>query len=436
MSEIYSKDTVQLLRFVAKHAPDEFKAALTIPDKGGNTPLLVAAAAHHVNLELIKLLVSEGPDAVNMLNNGGFSVLSLLKAKRSSTYQEVAQLFKQNIQLKQFHKAQVERKALSHAWHLSGISPLIQADTKQKVGTIDLEGHWENEWFHMMSKDFNQFEEAYPELLDDKQMSLLKHLFDLGTNSQLYSYQEKVERIQAGLPTIIHSGFKGHAATLLVWVDQFVICNRGAASKFPIQVHHFDPNLLDANMLRQIEKTARSGSMEDYEQLVLQELPILLNFSQTLLDMRLQKASPLPDQTVGNCSFVSPLTSIYAFLLLANVRGINEDGSIGEGQLDSKVRDRIIKSTLSYQTWLALQQIRMLERAIEPLERGTATFEPDHPLIMKALRKAHLLRLDPVAQKRVEKLTTTYSNSLSSKERKQLNSDVAYWKTLSREPIL
>jgi hypothetical protein len=43
-----------------------------------------------------------------------------------------------------------------------------------------------------------------------------------------------------------------------------------------------------------------------------------------LIVLQLEKALPLPSQTMGNCSFLSPVTAIYTLALLMNVRSEKE----------------------------------------------------------------------------------------------------------------
>jgi hypothetical protein len=90
------------------------------------------------------------------------------------------------------------------------------------------------QWFHLMGKDLKQFQDSYPELLTENKFNLLMHAFNFGANSNAYSTEAKLERIKKGLPTFINAGFSTHAVTLLVWNDQFIICNRGNATRRPI----------------------------------------------------------------------------------------------------------------------------------------------------------------------------------------------------------
>lgn len=432
-------NNIEIVKLMAERAPEEFKAALKMQDDKGWSPL--HWAAWNNNIEMVKLMGEQLPEALNIVDESGESVLSLLKEKRPDNYREITRLFKNNLELRELYKTRVNRKALAHAFDISWETPLIKAGTKKTLAKVSLEGHSSAEWFHLMRKNLDQFKESYPTLLKENQIALLKHLFDLGANSTSYSVCDKVKRIQEGLPVIINAGYQGHAVTLLIWGDQFVICNRGATSNVPIEAYQFNPLNFNEKNLLDIEKIAVSGSEESYKQL-FSTFQKSLNFVENKLVSEINKADFLDNQSVGNCTFVSPITAICAFMLLAETRGVNEEGSLVEEKsqqtpssaisADHEEIDKQINRAISgYQTWLSNLQISILENNIKPLENGIPAFEIDHELIVKALYKAHLLSLDKHCEKRLDELTAIYIKSLKKKERAAFKNNVIYWKSLS-----
>lgn len=428
------QNNIEMLKFMYETAPESLKKAATLKNMNHETPLLEACNHHVINIDLLKLLIEINPEALHILDNHAHSPLSLIKAIRPENYREAVLLINHNSNLKQHHLTLVARKALSHAWHISGKTYLTKVENNEVIAKMDLEGHHAYEWFNLMKKDFLTFKELYPALLNQNQIHLLRQVFDLGANEHLYSHEDKVNRIKEGLPVIMNTGFKGHAVTVLIWGDQFVICNRGGESRRPVDVFHFNPEKIDVETLKMIEDCGRKGDKKTYQTLFFTTLDQKLQFSKSESDHQMNDLNALPMQTVGNCTFVSSTTAIYAFILLGKIRGSDEfghfvnQGLLTEGNLQQAVE--------VYQTWLSHLQISFLEKNIPNLEKRNTAFVPDHPLIVSAFRKAHLLPLDDYNEKRLEKITADYISTLEKKLQTKMMSDLIYWKTLKKTPLL
>ena len=430
-------NNLEMLRFLLETAPEEFKRASLITKKYTNledTPLSLALKKN--NFELMKFLIKANPDAVNVIRHDGKSFLTILKSKRPENYHEILKLLKNNLEFTQHHKEYIYRIALGHAWHIGGTSSLIKKGSGARPASMDLEGHFAPEWFHLMNKDFDGLKEHYPDLFGTNQAALLKHLFDSGANVNFYTTKESVERIQAGLPVVLNTGFAGHAVNVLIWGDQFVLCNRGGERRQSIEVYHFNPANMDEETIEKI-RAVSSENPSNYRELFFTTLPNKLAFVQNELDHLMEAAHSLPAQIVGNCSFVSAITSIYAFMLLGNVRGIDEQGCFVNQEPGSKqqLEEGIKETVAGYQTWLSHLQISLLENSIRYLTESDKTYIPDHQLIKTVLRTAHLLPLDAFGQARLNQLTTKYIGSLEPTAQTQMETDLIFWKTLSKQPL-
>ncbi|HEV8052640.1 MAG TPA: hypothetical protein VGP47_09095, partial [Parachlamydiaceae bacterium] len=193
----------------------------------------------------------------------------------------------------------------------------------------------------------------------------------------------------------------------------------------------------------------------DYKKLFFGKLPKKLAFYKKQIDIQIEENNLLPAQTVGNCSFVSPITSVFAYRLLGEVHGIDQKGRLLKKDLEVPLINptlsesdelppetsgnlviSIEKAQTWYQTWVTFEEMTILERLIQPLQNKTNVFEPDHAIILKAFRKAHLLPLDNLGIQKLDALTQIYSNFLDEKERTQFKSDIVYCKTLARTPLL
>lgn len=119
--------------------------------------------------------------------------------------------------------------------------------------------------------------------------------------------------------------------------------------------------------------------------------------------------------------------------LFQEVYGIDEHGRLGTKLLAPEQKDSATTHAINwYHTWLSFQQIAILERMIKPLENENQEFEPDHQIIVEALRKAHLLPLDEKCQNKLEALTAVYMKMLDEEAQTRLKADMAYWATLPK----
>ena len=293
-------------------------------------------------------------------------------------------------------------------------------------------GHRAPQWFYLLNKHFNAFQERYPALLNEREEALLVQIFDLGSNPNVYSHADKLEMIQSGLPVVLNAGFKKHHVNVLIWKDRLILCNRGGGTRHPIQVFHFDPSKFTPAILKEIERVKAHGTVEDYKHLFHTVLPEELGLFQTGVDLTLQNALPLPVQTVGNCSFVSLITAVFAFLLLGKTLGIDQEGKLGPTFDENKIQEAIT----TYQLWLADEQITTLEENILLIKEGRSAYKADHPLIIDALRKAHLLPLDAKTEERLDLITDAYLSLFHEESREALASDLIYRKTMARAPLL
>jgi ankyrin repeat protein len=425
---------VEMLTWMHQTFTNTFKEALFLQDKAGETALHVAA--RHENMEMLKLMANSAPEALLLRNNAGESVMSLLKSRRPHDYREITQRFKKHPEAMGFYKTWLAHKALGHVFHLKGYIKVANIRDESSKTFMKLEGHESPQWHHLMLKHFDAFNAVYPQLLSDEFKSLMKQLFDLGANPHSYSLEDKLDRIKAGLPVMCNTGYQGHAVNIMIWGNQFALCNRGASSRRPIEIYHFDPQQFELEDLKKIEEFKKLTSRE-YKQLLFETLPQKLHFAQTDLDHVLEQSEPLPRQTVGNCSFVSPATATYAFLLLGFAHGVDEQGNLKAAAPDKKESEQAAQEALSaYQTWLVYEQLQALEISLKPLETRQSIYEVDHGVIVEALRKAHLLPLDKPSREKLNALTQIYINSLDPPDDTQMKADLAYWRTLAKVPLL
>jgi hypothetical protein len=413
-------DTVKLLLTAAPHTAlmkDEWEA----------TALCLALAKGFT--EIAQFIAEKVPDILNVLDKDNYDTYIRAKLFRPDNYKKITQLYhSQSKERKELSTIIMQRKLLGHVWEIKGQSVVIKPKTKETVFSIDLEWHAPPQWYQFMKKHLNMIERDA--LFSKEQSSLIKHLFDLGANPTSYSIKDRIQRIEAGLPVVISSGYSGHEVTLLIWKDMFVICNRGGASRKPIEIFHFGKKI-DAAVLEEIQKIRSFGTVVDYENLMFHKLPAGLQFSHSDWDLILEEYNLLPTQIIGNCSFLSPATAIYVFLLLSEVFGIDEDGALKELPVSypwEQLQQNINKAFQTYNAWLSDLQMSILEKNLQKSD----TYELDHQLILQALRKAQQAPLSDASNEKLEKLTSNYLGTLDDTEHAFVSADLSFWKHMKK----
>lgn len=219
-------------------------------------------------------------------------------------------------------------------------------------------------------------------------------------------------RIRAGLPTILHTGFKAQNAIVLTWGDQFVICKLGGALRRPIEVYHFNPLKFDISHLTDIqgrELMIYDGIENEcnFGDISFAKLYEQLEFTQNELDKQMETAHPALRQ-IGNSSFLNAMGAIYVFMLMGGLREIDSQGHLidkhnrKELAVDSmEVSRKIGQAFSAYQGWLSFLQVGVLEDAIDVAQRVDSPFSFDERLFETALKQACNLPFDDYCEGRL-----------------------------------
>jgi hypothetical protein len=151
----------------------------------------------------------------------------------------------------------------------------------------------------------------------------------------------------------------------------------------PIESFRFNPNLLTAEHLNKIEQIL-NGTKEDYTELFFEKLVTELDLKKESIDIFLETLGEenLKEQTVGNCSWTSPMASIFAFFVL---------DSFTEGLSGKKLEETILKNIKTYHQWDRFQKINSLEKMLKL--NGKLEYNTDFNLINRVEGKAKEDRL-------------------------------------------
>lgn len=385
----------------------------------GSTPLSIALLEGH--LGVVKELIDKGANIYNV-DSEGSTIFDILERKKrialkcnvifkhlKNTYPE---LYTQN-------KESRRRKMLSHAWSLGGYSQLKKLDTDFVAANVKLTGSFGSESFHLMAKHLTKLKEKDPLILSGTRANFLKEAITFAAGQDAHTNEEILERVGQGKPTFINAGYSGHAVTLLIYKDQFVISNQGNFSRRPMEIYHFNKDLFTLQTLEKIFEVKADTSekkTDKYKKLYFEELPKELGFTQDEVDLTLEEVAPLPPQVVGNCAWVSPHIALAALMMISRV--------------PEKGASKIIEEEMNvFNTIHQSEQFYVLESSLNSLKKGEQYFKLDHDLIETALHKAYLLPLDATMHKRLEEITEKYKNSLEPLQQTQLLSTLQFWKT-------
>lgn len=377
----------------------------------GRTPLMYAAYLGDV--AIFELLIEHGASLDNF-DEKGDSVLDCVKQWPTHGYRGMIDLiYALKPELKIRSKEIKYRKQLAHAWHLSGTSNLNKLNSNLSA-KIKLEGAVTAIWYHQMQKNLDRFKTLYPNQMKD--FELLQMMFKRASESQSYTDEDLLKLIINGEPVFIDVGSEQHVVTLLIWGNQFVLNDRGYMSTCPIQFLRYDQKSLTVEIINSFRKMKVMGgsTYEQYRDLFWNELPKKLSFTRTPLDDSLEIAtSSLSFQTVDNCSWVSSITGVYAFLLLKGVRG-EKDGQL-LNDIPNNLPEAIEPQVDLYRKWIAFEQISSLEQMMKLV--GKSDYEPDHALIQSAMIKAYLLDdLDDILSEKLNAFGIAYIKTLNKSD--------------------
>lgn len=396
-------------------------ANVNAAEPGGWTVSMLAAFYGHFST--LRLLIDHGAN-LHLVNDDGQGIVDLVKSARPSNYTRIVNLLYSTCpKLRAQSKEYTCRKAVAHAWHLAGISVMKPTFDAPSI-KIQLEGSLPRRWFHLINKDLKHFQSSFPFIFSKAQYHLLKDALSFAVQQAGSCAIAILERVHSKLPTLVEIGFTGHSVILLIWKNQLAICNRGEASRRPLEIFHYDIDKLTPKIIDKLIDLSELPR-ENYQTYLFYELPAKLGFSKWDVDIQLEKALKLPMQSVGNCSWVSTITAIHAFMLIdATHRVVKTSQEIK--QLTAKSLHLIQNQhRRRYGYWLAYQQISFLQKLIHRMSLGERDYEPDHELIIECLAKARAYRLDSHNASRLKTISEKYFNLLNKTQRPQLTTHLA-----------
>lgn len=377
----------EIIDTVARYASSFFSSQESNRFDNINPNTALSLAVDEGDVERCKELLKEPNEATSVSN---LPLWVKLKMKWPHSYKSLKGSLSPEIRAQT--KAVVDTKTLGHAFHLSGKSRLPSPQHKaEKKPTLfegwcrstaiaedsyEMEGSFGAKHFaRVMASQMTDFSEAFPEILPPDRASRLRSVLEFHARNP--SAEEVKQRFDSGLATLIETGYCTHSVEVLLWKVKdrglFVLCNRGEASRAPIEVYLFDPNNLNISTIYHLLRLQNQDRSE-YQKMLFDYLPFLLRWHTTAWTEAMARCCTLPDQTVDNCTWASLEMAIYALFFLGGwMQG-------DKGRLDETAAQLEDASSLAleqnkiFQRWLDFTQDHVLSSYLKALESPNREF--------------------------------------------------------------
>lgn len=362
------------------------------------TPLMFAA--QNGRLEAIKYLLDMKANP-NPLNDQNESLLYLVKAWRSPHWQLTRQMIKTKLadvaSACDFAKQLQRTKLTTHAFHLKGKSEIQERKIKWEGGYSELAAA-------TMGKSIQNFSDEYPHLLNRKSSRLLAQSFQFAVDHQSHKSEHYMRHFNQGRPLVFLSGYVGHAATIIIWKNLFIVCDRSGAQN-PLVIKEFDRSKFNPTTIELLLKLPNQPH-SSYIEALSKQLPQMLSLKQSTMADQLQTMGALLAQHVGNCSWAASEEAANVFMLLAEI--LQQEGFKLPDDT-TQLQDWLNKT---FTNWLLFQHLALLEKQLKS--------DPNPALVQKSFKilwalrnnKTSSLFIEPELLQRIDQLEANYLNKI------------------------
>lgn len=354
--------------------------SLDEPNRFGERPLFLAMAEHHSALAslliehraAIEAIDEKGSSALEVAIKKGEVDLALSLIERGvgliSAYNALIRLpFKERDRLREALEGCEEgrlrlrwlQKLTAHLFNLDGLVELRRSESdppSQEQLAGGKVGYWAQEVGRCLTLAFPSGE--------------AKPLMNAIALSWLHNSppQRLFEEWKKGRPILLEVGYQRHSVILLVWRGHYLLCNRGGASRAPLELFQFSHQRLKLPLFLRLAK--RTADFVDYSRLLFRWFPTRVNARK--IDLPKQ---PFEHQKVGNCSMASLMLAVCGYLLLSPIVAKSAEG----------VESLLAKATADFSQFQQITQERALSRLKEATEKGP--FLPNDLLIQEATKR-------------------------------------------------
>ncbi|SCA64123.1 hypothetical protein SCG7086_CD_00030 [Chlamydiales bacterium SCGC AG-110-P3] len=361
----------------------------------GHRPLLDAVLRG--NDDLVKLLIDAGADSGEVAAKVGYRAYA-----GDEQYERVLDTADKVDKISSSIKTVFYTKLAGHALHFKGNIELTGGSK------VSLEKGRIAGWCKEMADSTEKLAEKLTEESQINQLDQLEGSLRSVSDQARKEADEILLEINSSeggvLLTTGYSGATNHSLMVLFFDDLFVVCNRGAYSGGQLKTSSFvlDPNVVTLELVEEI--IGLKNKSEEYFGEFIESLPKRKGFSKKNKRAKeFDNACHLPHQWVGNCSWTSAETGVWATMLAGNLKAAGGN---------KRARSEAIKKTRQQFTeWVNFQRIRSTQLYMDKLDPK----DYNRDFLLKQFEQLYQIRHEtPItkeALQKVEKQAVAYFNS-------------------------
>lgn len=346
------------------------------------TPLMVAIGTGHI--EIVELLL---PHSRIIQKEGELptEVSLALSLKHANAKKIIQAIEKRNPEVIACAEELMWRRQIGHLANLKGITQLVPLASKNQFSIelkqFSLEGIQTNftdfNFADLIKNDALALNLLTPDLISSTIQKLIEDAYQT-VNDEYNVSNEKLANIwKSGKPILIATGFKLHYITVLVWNNQFVICDRMKNGSPSLQAFQFNPERFDEGMIEKLRRLRITSSELEFRNFCDTELPQQLEFKKTRFEEALTSIN-LPCQEVGNCAYANAEGILLPLLIMNRYRE----------RPRSNLKNLIKEQIHTYRNFLSFQLIHLLNRYLDRIDEKKHWYAPDINLLTKAFARS------------------------------------------------
>lgn len=232
-----------------------------------------------------------------------------------------------------YAKYQLLSKSVGNSFEIEKILNLIPQNSSVPPKKVELMGAWSIYWIKHMLKALPLFKERFSGILSEDEYKNLKNILEF----TYFNYENKdeiVKRIFSAEATLLLTGCLGHAGTMMVWGNYLSLCEMDPET--PIQFFQYNspkkiPQLVPEFLM---SKFYTKGIFEKIKYDLFDGIECLHKDKNNILSI-LEENFPF-EQNTGNCSYVSLLGIIWAYLI---INALNETSADPHEVITKKTAD-------------------------------------------------------------------------------------------------
>jgi len=253
------------------------------------------------------------------------------------------------------------RIKLAHLWEVRG-------QTSFRGTSINLEGAYTAMWIPLIQKNLSRFHRAYPSVLTSTEVEELQEALEIShpTTPTL----KILESIEQGKTVILPAGWKKHSIEIVIVKSYLLVCNIGQQSTGPVNIWKIDRAKITESFIEDIRKHKNSPPSESITNTLKNISRISEPFPSKLHALLNKHWQGQTEQKVGNCTWTSLQTAIYAYLMISRLQENIKQG------LKNPVEQVLATAYESFESWHQYFILSQLQKHLTYHETAFTPLDP------------------------------------------------------------